>query len=56
MDLGKACDRVDWWMALLDVLKIYGVGGKQLNTIKSFYEDTYGCVKISGETSEPFDI
>ncbi len=35
MDLEKAYDRVDW-LALWDVLKIYGVGGKLLNAIKSF--------------------
>ncbi len=30
MDLEKAYDRVDW-LALWDVLKIYGVGGKLLS-------------------------
>ncbi len=38
------------------VLKIYGVGGKLLNVIKSFYEDASACGKISGETSEHFEI
>ncbi len=54
MDLDKAYDRVDW-LALWDVLKIYGVGGKLLNAIKSFYEEASACVKVSGETSEHFD-
>ncbi len=55
MDLEKAYDRVDW-LALWDVLKIYGVGGKLLSAIKSFYEKASVCVKISGETSEHFEI
>ncbi len=49
MDLEKAYDRVDW-LALWDVLKIlYGMGGKLLSAIKSFYEKASACVKISGE-------
>ncbi len=55
MDLEKACDRVNW-LALWDVLKIYGVGGKLLSSIKSFYEEASACVKISGEISEHFEI
>ncbi len=43
-------------MALWDVLKIYGVGGNLLSAIKSFYEKASSCVKISGETSEHFEI
>ncbi len=35
---------------------MYGVGGKLLSAIKSFYEEASACVKISGETSEPFEI
>ncbi len=55
MDLEKPYDRVDW-LALWDVLNIYGVGGKLLSAIKSFYEKASACVKISGETSEHFEI
>ncbi len=55
MDLEKAYDRVDW-LALWDVLKIYGVGGKLLSAINSFYKDASAFVKISGETSEHFEI
>ncbi len=55
MDLEKAYDRVDW-LALWDVLKIYGVGGKLLCAIKSFYEKASAMVKISRETSEHFEI
>ncbi len=38
MDLEKAYDRVNW-LALWDVLRIYGVGVKLLSAIKSFYEE-----------------
>ncbi len=37
-------------------LRIYDVGGKLLSAIKSFYEAASACVKISGETSEHFEI
>ncbi len=33
-----------------------GVGGKLLSAIKSSYEEASACVKISGETSEHFEI
>ncbi len=55
MDLEKPYDRVDW-LALWDVLKIYGAGGRLFTAIKSFYEEASTCVKISGETSEHFEI
>ncbi len=55
MDLEKAYDRVDW-LALWEVLRIYGMGGKLLSAIKSFYEEASVCVKISRETSEHFEI
>ncbi len=55
MDLEKAYDRVNW-LALWNVLKMYGVGGKLLSAIKSFYEEASACVKISGETSEHSEV
>ncbi len=54
-DIEKAYDRVDW-VALWDVLKIYGVGGKLLRAIKLFNEEASTYFKISGETSEYFEI
>ncbi len=55
MDLEKAYDRVDW-LALWEVLRIYGVGGKLLSAIKSFYEAASAFVRINVETSEHFEI
>ncbi len=43
-------------MALWEVLRIYGVGGRLLSAIKSFYEAASACVKINRETSEHFEI
>ncbi len=51
MDLGKACDRVDW-EALWDGLSIYGVGGRLLEGVKAFYRDVSACVKVKGEMAE----
>ncbi len=44
----KAYDRVDW-LALWEVLRTYGVGGKLLIAIKSFYEAASACVKTESE-------
>ncbi len=55
MDLDKTCDRVDW-LALWKVLKLHGVGGKLFSAIKSFFEEASACVRISGDTSEYFEI
>ncbi len=50
MEVEKAYDTVNW-LAVWEVLKLYGVGGKLLSAIKSFYEEASACVIISGETS-----
>ncbi len=44
------------WLALWEVLKIYGMEGKLLSAIKSVYGEASACVKIRGETSEHFEI
>ncbi len=41
---------------LAGIVKIYGVGGKLPSAMKSFYEEASACVRISGETSEHFEI
>jgi hypothetical protein len=45
MDLEKAYDRVDK-LAMWEVLRIYGVGGKFLCAIKSMYEESMVSVII----------
>ena len=55
MDLEKAYDRVDR-DALWDVLRMYGVGGKLLNAVRSLYGDSKACVRVGGEVSEWFSV
>ena len=45
MDLEKAYDRVNR-EALWQVLRMYDVGGKLLNGIKSMYVNSLACVRV----------
>ena len=45
VDLEKAYDRVDR-RALWQVVCVYGMGGKLLRALQSFYEDDMMCVKV----------
>ncbi len=51
MDLEKAYDRVKR-KGLWDVLRIYGVGGRLLEGIQSFYKDVSASVHVNSELSE----
>ena len=55
LDLEKAYDRVQR-ESLWEVLKIYGIGGKLLNAIKSFYRCSESCVRVCQEESEWFEV
>ena len=55
MDLEKAYDRVDR-TALWNVLGFYGVGGKLLTAIKSFYVNSRACVRIGNRESDSFEV
>ena len=55
MDLEKAYDRVDR-AALWNVLRMYGVGGKLLRAIQSFYVDSRACVRVGDEVSDWFSV
>ena len=55
LDLEKAYDRVPR-EALWDVLKVYGIGGKLLHAIKSFYKCSESCVRVCQEESEWFEV
>ncbi len=46
MDLEKAYDRVDR-KGLWDTLRVYGVGGKLLEGIRSFYENASASVRVN---------
>ena len=55
MDLEKAYDRVDR-NALWQVLRVYGVGGKLLKGVQSFYNESRACVRSESGYSEWFDV
>ena len=55
MDLEKAYDRVDR-EALWKVLRIYGVGGKLLEAVRSFYQGCKACVRVGNEESDWFPV
>ena len=65
MDLEKAYDRIDrnaLWQVfflglsqegeMLDVLRIYGVGGNSLRAVQSFYNESRACVRGESGVSE----
>ena len=51
MDLEKASDRVNR-EALWQVLRMYDVGGKLLNGIKSMYVNSLACLRVKGGENE----
>ena len=55
MDLEKAYDKIDR-DALWKVLSMYGVRGKLLNAVKSFYKGSVACVRIGNSTSDCFSV
>ena len=54
-DLEKAYDTIDrhdmWHM-----LRVYGVGGKLLKAVQSFYVDSRACVRVGNGVSEWFPV
>ena len=44
-DLEKAYDTIDWH-GMWQMLRVYGVGGKLLNAVQSFYVDCRACVRV----------
>ena len=55
MDLEKAYDRIDR-DAMWQVMRIYGIGGRVLRGIMSFYEGGRACVRVGGRVSESFEV
>ena len=55
MNLEKAYDRINR-EALWQVLRMYDVGSKLLNGIKSMYVNSLACLKVKGGESECFRI
>ena len=55
MDLEKAYDRVDR-EAMWQVLRVYGVGGRLLRAVQSFYVESRACVRNGSEVSDWFPV
>ena len=51
IDLEKSYDRVNR-EALWQLLRMYNVGGKLFNQIKSMYVDRSACIKVKGSESD----
>ena len=55
MDLEKAYDRVDR-DAMWQVMRIYGIGGRVLKGIMSFFDEGRACVRVENMVSESFVV
>ena len=55
LDLEKAYDRVDR-DAMWNVLRLYGIGGRLLQAVKSLYVGSKACVRVGSEVSEWFPV
>ena len=55
LDLEKAYDRVDR-DAMWNVLRLYGLGGRLLQGVKSLYVGSKACVRVRNEVSEWFPV
>ena len=55
MDLEKAYDKIGREV-LWDILGKYGLGGKLLDAIKSFYRNSRACVKMDGRKRNFFEV
>ena len=53
LDLEKAYDTIDRH-GMLQMLRVYGVGGKLLKAVLSFYIDSRACVRVGNDASEWF--
>ncbi len=51
MDLEKAYDRIDR-EGLWTVLRLYGLDGRLLKGVKSFYKNSRACVRVGNGVSD----
>ena len=54
-DLKKAYDTIDRH-GMWQMLRVYGVGGKLLKAVQSFYVDSRACVRVGNDVSEWFPV
>ena len=55
LDLEKAYDRVDR-DAMWNVLRLYGIGGRLLQGVKSLYVGSKACVRVGLKVSDWFPV
>ena len=55
MDLEKAYDRIDR-EDLWTVMRMYGIGGRLLEGVKSFYMNSRACVRVGNSASDWFPV
>ena len=55
MDLEKAYDTIDRH-GMWQMLRVYGVGGKLLKAVQSFYLDSRACDRVGNDVSEWFPV
>ena len=55
MDLEKAYNTIDRH-GMWQMLRVYGVGGKLLKAVQSFYVDSRACVRVGNDLSEWFPV
>ena len=55
MDLEKAYDTMDRHV-MWQMQRVYGVGGKLLKSVQSFYVDSRACVRVGKDLSEWFPV
>ena len=41
---------------MADAKTVYGVGGKLLKAVQSFYSDSSACVRVGNDVSERFNV
>ena len=51
IDFEKACDTIDDRHGMWQILRVYGVGGKLLKAVQSFYVDSWACVRVGNDLS-----
>ena len=55
MNFEKAYDTIDRH-GMWQMLRVYGVGGKLLKAVQSFYVDSKVCVRVGNDASEWFPV
>ena len=55
MNLEKAYDTI-YRHGMWQMLRVYGVGGKLLKAVQSFYADSRECVRVGNDVSEWFPV